>query len=553
MKERIDFIREHWKLISWLIFIVVQIILLPVGMVLFVIGGINLHITIHAVVMFTYKTWQKTLAYKYLKYVFEKYRQPYIESAVENHPELEKEIRKLEKKYVGYDTFRHRIKKLGVSEEDWVNVINGAYKKHQPRTSICVPIYDIEHEILKMQVDSMVAQTYRAIHKIYLGVNDENDQETVDYLKSYTSTLETDIVFDVFIEPTAGKRHVQKAMFDKAVVDGCEIVTHMDGDGFADPDAVANLMMPFTQDAKIGLVTGDVRVMNMGYNMQTTVIGIRYHNAFYDDRAAFMNCPSGPNFAIRVDVLLLILLIWFFDSFMKVRMTFGDDRCMGYVIQMLSMIAKDPERVIKRLKDRKDELGLREEDLDNILAYFIQNPEMQDKYAGTKIVFAPDSVVYTDAPTERKEYKHQQIRWNKSALIYNYKLYRSGIWEEELGWFAKNSLVYLTFYPVVVMAAMITIFLVSLWFLFVQGDPWMAVRISGVYLLSVVIIHWLFFSITGLWLRRDWRFIFSPLHFPLWMEVQMPAKGIAFTSLDDRKWGTRAKRIEGEVDVDEHP
>lgn len=504
-KVEIGFLRKHWQLIGFLSLLLFQVFLLITGYTFFVVSGVGIHLTTHAVTMLGYKSWQKVLGYRHNRNSMDIVRKPIVEELIKELPSQEKKIRKICKEYITFDRFRYQLEQVeGFSQPLWRHVTDTSIAV-KPKVSIVVPIYDISHEILALQVESIAVQTYTNILNVYLVINDGKDIATKDFLENLVSDKysQSAMKFIVVVEPNPGKRKAQKNGFDECLADGSEITVNMDGDGFADQDQIANLVRIFNSDHQIGLVTGDVRVMNMGFNLLTLIIGLRYHEAFWSERAAqsiegTMICGSGPNLAIRNNVLAEILDAWFHDEFLGQESNYGDDR----------------DLTLKTME------------------------------AGYKTVFVPDSIVHTDAPTKMAEYRKQQLRWNKSAWKYNIKMYQSGLWNR-LPIFTKLSVAYLTFYIFIVLAAILSVLIGAGWEAINQNFA-LAWSMLWPYIVSILFVHWFFFSLPGYWLTGDWRFIFTPVHFLLWVDVQIPAKFISFATLTDNRWGTRQEReVEG--------
>lgn len=497
------FIRRHWRLMSLLVLITFQIMAIAYGWVLLVIGGDILYITFHTAITTGYKVWQKLRAYLYNRWAMRTVRSPISQDLVKVFPSHSKTIKRYSRQNITFDAFKNKLEKNipGFTEEVWGAAIRGVFGDNSPPVSIVVPIYDIVHGILEGQVRSIAAQTYPNLRFVYLVINDADDIATYQFLTNLVETQYNDsrIRFDVIVEGKPGKREAQYTGFQSCFADEAEIIGNMDGDGFAHEDAVAAHVLTFLADPRIGLTTGDVRVINWNQNFLTMQTGIRYHNAFWDERAGQspeMICGSGPNLFIRSVVLHQIIDAWYTDEFLGVRSTYGDDR----------------DLTLKAMEQ------------------------------GWKTVFVPDSISWTDCPTTLQDYRAQQKRWTKSGFKYNIKMYQSGLWDR-LHLFVKFSVAYLMLYPFVVLFALA----------FVIGRAGIALGTSGVstaldilapYLVAVLIVGLVFQAMSGLFLMHDWRFLFAPLYFTLWFWVQLPLKFTAIFDLRNPAWGTRKRRFE---------
>jgi len=507
---KVRFIRDHWQLIALVLFVLFQLVGIFIGFSLFVIGGINLHITVHALVMFTYKVWQKITAYLHHRWTMKTVRGHYLPYLFALLPGQDQLIRKLAGEFSTFDTFKYQLSQQvsGYTDDLWLEVVRRSFGVNPPSVSVVVPIYDIEQDLLGQMMAGMAAQTYPNIGNVYLVVNDANDPETVDYLNQEIATkyASAPMRFTVTIEPAPGKRFAQMHGFELCFEDGCEFLIHADGDGISHQDFIANHIPIFLSDERIGLITGDVRVINTSVNFLTRITGIRYLSAFWDERGSHsrglirkrkgeMICGSGPDLAFRVSVLKRFVRRWFYDEFAGLRSDYGDDR----------------DATLKTMEE------------------------------GYQTIVNVESIVWTDCPTDIATYRNQQTRWNKSAWKYNIKMYLGGTWHK-LSFPVRFSVAYLTFYPFIVLAAIITVLLLALHAFFVLGNPGLAWEILWPYIVTVIAVQWIFMSSTGLLLFRDPWYLIAPLYTILWFWVQIPARYVAARDILKPGWMTRKKR-----------
>lgn len=256
---------------------------------------------------------------------------------------------------------------------------------------------------------------------------------------------------------------------------------------------------------RIGILTGDVRVSNWKSRLSevgligwilTRVTGIRYHVAFWKERGAQswtgdMNCGSGPWLVIRAEALWPVIDRWKNFKIFGVEANFGDDRHLTL--------------------------------------------EISD--AGWRAEVLVDAVVWTDCPTSMRVYRKQQIRWNKSAWIYNALMYSRKLWHRYSP-FVRFSVAYLTFYPFVVLFAIARVMHLGVANL-IDSGLYAAVTAVWPYVASVLLVTFMFYSFSGLLLFRDWTYLLAPFYMPIWAWVQLPAKPWSLMTIKDQGWGTR--------------
>lgn len=495
-------VRMHWRLIAIMFLVIFQLVAIAFGWILFAIGGDVLFITFHVAVMLFYKLEQKRRAYLYNRSSMRITRIPIAEQLGRLHKERAIELSELAQKYITFDAFKYRlgIKIPEVTDEQWRGIVKLIFGQRPPSVSIVVPIYDIEHEILRRQIQSIYNQTYPNLRNVYPVLNDDTDVNTFNFLTDLVTEYNRGHTqFVVMVEGTPGKREAQNTGFQRCFADGSEIIGNMDGDGFAHEDAVTMHVLTFLSDSKIGLTTGDVRVINWGQNFLTMMTGIRYFNAFWDDRGAHsyvkqMLCGSGPNMFMRAQALKEIVDDWYNDEFRGVRIQYGDDRA---------------------------------------LTQFMLE-------ADYKTVFVPDAISWTDCPVDLPTYKRQQKRWTRSWYRYNFKMIQSGLLYR-LDPFGQFTTVYLMFYPFVMVFAIA----------FVLGRAGIALEAEGIdaswdilypYVLSIGIVGLVFQSTSGLVLMHSLKFLLAPLYSLIWFAVQLPIRFTAPLDLLNPSWETRKKR-----------
>ncbi len=512
----VRFFRNHWQLTALLALVLFQLIAVGEGWVLFTIGNVtvfggdHLYITFHALIMLGYKVIQKRWAYLHNKSSMKITRSALAEMLIEDYadfPKKRKQIWRLANRYTTFDKFIFDLKKnVGCSQEQIVAAARRYFGDSAPPVSLVAPIYDLKQSELELNIRSLANQVYTNLAHVYLVINDAKDIATKEYLNHLIAHNYSNhhTKFHVIVEGKAGKRNAQWTGFwDFCQFDGSKYFVNMDGDGFGDLFLLFNSIVLMENNPKIGLLTADVRISNWKQNWLTVITGIRYMNAGWEERASQslkgqMICGSGPWLVMRREAVLPILPRWKTFTVQGQEANFGDDRQLTLEIMM----------------------------------------------EGWLTVFGTDCIVYTDCPTRLKPYWWQQVRWNKSSWIYNFVMYTRGLWHK-LNWFVRLSVAYLMFYPFIMVFAMGNVFLRVLLVSISSGlsSGWV---IAYPYVMIVLVVGFLFQSLSGLLLFHDWRFLLAPSYVFLWFGIQIPARPYSGLTYANQGWGTRKKRPDTE-------
>lgn len=233
----------------------------------------------------------------------------------------------------GMFLFAYLLMKMGLSF--YYNPIDGEVGDY--KVAAVVPSYNEEGTGLLDTLVSLLYQTY-PIDKIYIvddGSTDLSGYNLVaNYLKERPELLEKVILHR--LSQNVGKRHAQSWAFQQSDAD---VFLTVDSDSIISPRALEELLKAFNHE-DIFAVTGHINAKNAGENLLTRLIDIRYDNAFRVERAAqsatgnIIVC-SGPLSAYRRDVIVPNLDRYLNQTFLGVKVSIGDDRCLtNYALEL---------------------------------------------------------------------------------------------------------------------------------------------------------------------------------------------------------------------------
>jgi len=352
-----------------------------------------------------------------------------------------------------------------------------------PSVSVVIPAFNEEDTIFK-NIELWLQQSYPNFEVIV--VNDGSTDKTLDALKALKSKYSDEKLAVISYEKNGGKRFAQKLGFERSKND---IIVIADSDSFpAQPDSIMEIVQQF-QNPEVGGVSGCTDIANP-INWLSKSQKTRYFIAFnrYKRCEAVTGsviCLSGCFSAIRRAALLQILDVWYNQTFLGSRATYGDDRALT--------------------------------------TYLLKN--------NWKTVYAPTAKAKTYVPTNFRKFWKQQLRWQKSYI-------RETIIGGKFIW--KKPRAALHFYlGAFVTFASFGIALYTIWLLplFTKGSftPFL-------YLLGIVLISTL--SIVDYRMHFNDNFwIYAPVYAIMSAVVLVWRIPFAIAGIKDGKWGTRDGKI----------
>ncbi|WP_265455204.1 glycosyltransferase [Enterococcus sp. HY326] len=248
--------------------------------------------------------------------------------------------------------------------------------EEKPTVAVIIPYYNEDYDTLVTVLECIARQTYQ-VHEI-IFVDDGCDDLTVynqlqrlvpKWWKQYP-----DISLRILRQSeNLGKKAAQILAFKELQ---SQFVLLLDSDGEISTNAVADMLLPF-ENSKTGAVVGKIQPRNFSHNFLTRMQDIIYSNAFQLGRRAqsffgsVIVC-SGALSMYRLEVVLRNLDLFSRDRFLGIHCITGDDR-------LLTLIT---------MKE------------------------------GLKTLYQESAICWTDVPTRIPNYLRQQIRWQKSGLLF---------------------------------------------------------------------------------------------------------------------------------------
>lgn len=473
--------------------------------------------TVYGLVLTARKVLQWYYAYRNIKRMNSIVRTPlfeFLENSLENEADL-KAIRSIRKKHRPFDVIRSDLKRaLNIESDEWKNLVRQTFPTYYTRKKDTVggvaPAFGLQKEEVTDLFKSVVAQTYAFDHfyivqngTITVDGEQKRDEDMWQHIQSLIREYQgqNGTRFHAIYRKEGDKRGAMNAGFKRIEALGLTFTINVDGDTILDEDAVANAVRVMLSDPEIACGTGDVRLINPDYNILTMLTAIRYFNAFNIERSAQswfnqMTVLSGPFLIYRTKFLKQIRERWFNQTFMKSKCTYGDDRHLATLALMM----------------------------------------------GWKVVYLPDSIVWTEAPVKLGRWIKQQLRWSRSAWRENWLLFEFAMRNPKgfgfLHWFIYMDLVYLTLFPFVVLAVIISVMWLAITTaLAVSVTAGLAIVIP--YVITIIMVNWIFNSGYGLQMKRESMFLLSPLYVFLWFLFLIPLKFVALFTVNDTGWSGR--------------
>ena len=201
-----------------------------------------------------------------------------------------------------------------------------------PRLSVVIPAFNEGAQVLDT-VRSVMASDYPRDLLQVICVDDGSEDDTWKWITQ--AYEEFPACVHILKQPAnLGKRCALMAGFAQAK--GAVIVT-LDSDSEVLPDTLAELVSPFVQDARVGSVAGNVRVLNQDEGMIPKMLEVSFTSAFDYIRAGQsvyggVFCTPGALSAYRSEVLNALLEEWSEQSFMGKPATIGEDRALTNLV-----------------------------------------------------------------------------------------------------------------------------------------------------------------------------------------------------------------------------
>ncbi|XP_053123389.1 hyaluronan synthase 1-like [Hemicordylus capensis] len=282
-----------------------------------------------------------------------------------------------------------------------------------------------------------------------------------------------------------GKREVMYTAF-RALGDSVDYIQVCDSDTRLDPMATVELVKVLESNERYGAAGGDVRILNLSDSYISFMSSLRYWMAFNIERACqsyfdCVSCISGPLGMYRNDLLQQLLELWYHQSFLGTKCTFGDDRHLTNRILSLGYATK----------------------------------------------YAPRSICHSETPSLFLRWLAQQTRWSRS--YFREWLFMVLWWPRHSPWLAYEAIVSGLFPFLVAGTTLRILYSSSLW-----GTLWVLICIQ---------LGGLVKALYATLLRRNPIMLLASLYSALYMAALLPTKIFALVTLPwAGGWGTSGRR-----------
>jgi hyaluronan synthase len=201
-----------------------------------------------------------------------------------------------------------------------------------PTVSVIIPAYN-EGALVRKAIDS-VTHSHYPHHKLQvIAVDDGSTDDTWEHI--CTAALEAPLkVTTIRQQINRGKRHALNAGFHNATG---EVWVTVDSDSIVEPDALRNGVGPLVRDKRIGLVAGNVRVLNRNDSIFTRFLKVSFTLSFafsraYQSQIRGLLTTPGALSIYRASAVKPVLEKWMSQIFLGVPCLTGEDRSMTNLI-----------------------------------------------------------------------------------------------------------------------------------------------------------------------------------------------------------------------------
>lgn len=201
-----------------------------------------------------------------------------------------------------------------------------------PTVSVIIPAYN-EGALVRKAIESVTHSDYPR-HKLQvIAVDDGSSDDTWEMILA--AAAEAPIRVTTLRQPVnKGKRHALFAGFQRATG---EVWVTVDSDSIVEPDALRNGVVPLVRDQRVGLVAGNVRVLNRNDSLFTRFLKVSFVLSFTFSRAyqtqirGLLTTPGALSI-YRASAVNPVLEKWMSQTFLGVPCLTGEDRSMTNLI-----------------------------------------------------------------------------------------------------------------------------------------------------------------------------------------------------------------------------
>jgi hyaluronan synthase len=201
-----------------------------------------------------------------------------------------------------------------------------------PTVSVIIPAYN-EGALVRKAIESVTRSDYPRPKLQVIAVDDGSSDDTWEMILA--AAAEAPIRVTTLRQPVnKGKRHALFAGFQRATG---EVWVTVDSDSIVEPDALRNGVVPLVRDQRIGLVAGNVKVLNRNDSLFTRFLKVSFVLSFAFSRAyqtqirGLLTTPGALSI-YRASAVNPVLEKWMSQTFLGVPCLTGEDRSMTNLI-----------------------------------------------------------------------------------------------------------------------------------------------------------------------------------------------------------------------------
>ena len=200
-----------------------------------------------------------------------------------------------------------------------------------PSLTVVIPAYN-EGAMVMNSIESILKASYPRERLELFVVDDGSTDNTWSYIRRAAS-LYPGRITTVRLSKNQGKRAALEVGFRRA---RGEVIVTVDSDSVIAPNALLAITGPF-RDARVGAVSGNVRVYNRDAGVIPRMLHVQYILSFDLMRAVESSygtvyCCPGALTAYRTTAVRQVLNDWMQQTFLGAPCTYGEDRAITNMI-----------------------------------------------------------------------------------------------------------------------------------------------------------------------------------------------------------------------------
>jgi hyaluronan synthase len=216
----------------------------------------------------------------------------------------------------------------------WLNYrpMPAAEESELPSLSVIIPAYN-EGALVRQAIRSAANSDYPRDKLQIIAVDDGSSDDTWSHIRAAAAQAPVKVL--TLRQPyNRGKRHALYAGFQRATG---ELWVTVDSDSVLHPHALRNGVAPLLRDQRIGLVAGNVKVLNRNDSLFTRFLKVSFVLSFAFSRAyqtqirGLLTTP-GALTIYRASAVVPVLDKWMNQTFLGVPCLTGEDRSMTNLI-----------------------------------------------------------------------------------------------------------------------------------------------------------------------------------------------------------------------------